>query len=292
VTVTRERPPTAGRTVILGAFLMVSATFCFVGLDSILKTLAARHDVLFLAWGRNFFQVVYLIALMPAFGAHRMLFTRHPGIQVARGALLVATTVLIVLALRSMPLAQTYAITFSTPFIATMLAAFFLNERTSSWRWIWISVGFLGVVVALQPGAPDAGAYLLFPVGMALANAAYHVLTRAIAKDEEPLAMLFHVAFFALLITSAALPWSWSRMSPWEWALLAVGGALGTVAHMMLIQAFRIAPTSVVSPMIYSQIIAACLLGYVLFGEVPTLATVLGAGIVVLSGTALLRAKV
>lgn len=270
---------------------MVVATFCFVSLDSILKSLAQRHDVLFLAWGRNLFQVVYLVALMPFLGARRMLATRHPLIEFCRGAMLVGTTVFIVLALKTMPLAQTYAITFSAPLIATILASIFLHERPSWRRWLWIVIGFVGVMVALQPGAPEAGGHLVFPLAMALANAGYHVLTRAIAGDEDPLAMLFHVGFFALLITTLALPWSWSGMAAWEWGLLAIGGAFGTLAHLLLIQAFRMAPTAIVSPMIYTQIIAACLLGYVVFGEVPTPATLLGAGVVIASGVALIRSR-
>ncbi len=276
---------------MIGALLMVLATFCFVSLDSILKLLAGRHDVLFLAWGRNLFQVLYLLALLPLFGARRMLATRHPVIQFARGAMLVGTTVFVVLALKAMPLAQTYAVTFSAPLIATILAAIFLREWPSWRRWLWIVVGFCGVLVALQPGAPQAGGHLAFPLAMALANAGYHVLTRAIAADEEPVAMLFHVGFFALLITTMALPWSWSAMAGWEWGLLAIGGLFGTLAHLLLIQAFRMAPTAIVSPMIYSQIIAACLIGYLVFGEVPTPATLLGAAIVVASGVALIRSK-
>lgn len=270
---------------------MVMATFCFVALDSILKLLAARHDVLFLAWGRNLFQVAYLVALMPVLGASRMLATRHPVIHICRGAMLVATTVFIVLALKTMPLAQTYAITFSAPLIATILAMVFLRERPSAARWLWIVVGFCGVMVALQPTAPQAGTFLIFPLAMALANACYHVLTRAIAGEEDPLAMLFYVGFFALAMTSLALPWSWSSMGGRDWGLLAIGGAFGTLAHLLLVQAFRMAPTAIISPMIYSQIIAACLLGYTVFGEVPTPETLLGAAIVVASGVALIRSR-
>ena len=142
---------------------MVVATFCFVSLDSILKLLAARHDVLFLAWGRNLFQVLYLAALMPFLGARRMLATRHPFIQAARGAMLVGTTVFVVLALKAMPLAQTYAITFSAPLIATILAMIFLGERPSRMRWVWIVTGFAGVMVALQPTAlPSLGSFFFF----------------------------------------------------------------------------------------------------------------------------------
>lgn len=270
---------------------MVVATFGFVGLDSILKVLATRHDVLFLSWGRNLFQVGYLAMLMPFFGVRRMISTRHPVIQFWRGAMLVGTTVFIVLALGHMPLAQTYAITFSAPALAALLAMVFLRERPSRWRWTWIATGFAGVMVALQPGAPEAGPHLLFPLAMAAANAVYHVLTRAIAADEEPMAMLFLVAFFALLLTSCALPWTWSGMSLHEWGLLAIGGAFGTLAHLLLILAFRLAPTAVVSPMIYSQIVAACIAGYLIFGEVPAATTLLGAFIVIASGVALVRTR-
>lgn len=270
---------------------MVLATFGFVGLDSILKILATRHDVLFLSWGRNLFQVGYLVLLMPFFGLRRMIATRHPFIQFWRGAMLVGTTVFIVLALGRMPLAQTYAITFSAPALAALLAMVFLRESPSAWRWIWIVTGFAGVMVALRPAAPEAGLYLLLPLAMAAANAVYHVLTRAIAAEEEPLAMLFLVAFFALVLTSLALPWTWSAMSLHEWGLLALGGAFGTLAHLLLILAFRLAPTAIVSPMIYSQIVAACLVGYLVFGEVPTSTTLLGAAIVVASGVALIRTR-
>jgi drug/metabolite transporter (DMT)-like permease len=274
-----------------GAALMVLATFGFVGMDSILKVLARQHDAVFLAWGRNLFQVGYLVLLMPFLGARRMITTRHPVIQFWRGAMLVVTTVFIVLALGRMPLAQTYAITFIAPALATILAILALGERPSAWRGLWIALGFVGVLVALRPGAPDAGLHLLFPLIMAAANAVYHVLTRAISADEDPLAMLFLMALCALSLTSLALPFTWSPMTPDEWSMLALGGALGTLAHLLLITAFRLAPTSIVSPMIYSQIVAASIMGFFFFGEVPTVATIVGSAIVIFSGVALIRTR-
>jgi drug/metabolite transporter (DMT)-like permease len=284
-------PATSRRAIVSGALLMIVATVCFVCLDSILKVLAGRHDVFFLAWGRNAFQLAFLVALMPFLGARRMIATRHPGIHVVRGALLVVMTVTIVFALRAMPLAQAYSISFSAPLIATILAAIFLNERPTLLRWVMIVAGFGGVLIALQPGAPDAGWHLVFPAIMALANALFHVVSRSIAQEDEPLAMIFLVALTATLISSLALPWTWSPMSAGDWGLLAIGGAIGTLAHIMLATAFRLAPTAIVSPMIYIQIVSASLVGYLAFGEVPTTATLLGAAIVVASGVVLIRSK-
>jgi drug/metabolite transporter (DMT)-like permease len=283
--------PSRRRDVVVGALLMIVAVANFSSLDTILKVLVAHHGPGFLVWGRNLFQVVYLCALMPVFGPGRMLRTRRPVVQTARGLLLVLSTIFVVLALRVMPLAQTYAIGFSTPLIATVVAALALGERASPVRWTLIAVGFVGVLVALRPDAPNAGTYLIYPVAMALSNALYHVLTRYAGRDEDPLAMLFHAGFFALLFSSLALPWTWQWMAAGDWALLAVGGAFGTVGHLLLIEAFRRAPTAIVSSMLYTQIVTASSLGYLVFGDVPTIPTLLGAAIVAASGFAIIRSR-
>lgn len=270
---------------------MVLSTFGFVGLDAILKILAGYHNVLFLAWGRNLAQVGLLALLMPIVGPRRLLATRHPWVQIGRGTMLVATTVFIVLALARMPLAQTYSITFCAPALATLLALLILRERASIPQWLCIGAGFVGVLVSLQPTGSDAGLHLLFPLAMAGANAIYHVMTRAIAPEESTLAMLFWVAAVALALTSLALPWTWSSLSHGEWALLLLGGLFGTLAHLLLILAFRLAPTAIVSPMIYAQIVSAALVGWLIFSEVPTAPTVIGAVIVIASGIALIRAR-
>jgi drug/metabolite transporter (DMT)-like permease len=270
---------------------MVVAVLCFTLLDTALKVLVQRHDPWFLAWGRNLFQVLYLTALMPVIGARRMLRMRRPLVHVGRGALLLLSTVSIVLALRHLPMAQAYAITFSAPLMATIIAAITLGERPSRWRWLCIVVGFLGVLVALQPTAPGAGPHLLYPLAMALATALFHVLTRYGGRDEDPFALAFYVALFALLIVSTGLPWFAERMSAADWALLGIGSAFSTLGHLLLIEAFRRAPTAVVSPMTYTQMVAASGLGFIVFGETPTLATAVGGLIVAASGVALVRTR-
>lgn len=271
--------------------MMVAATFCFTALDSILKLLAARHDVFFLSWGRNLMQVICLAALIPFLGTARVLRTHHPGIQICRGALLAASTVLIVLSLKSIPMAQTYAVTFCAPLIAVILAAIFLGERISAYRAFWILIGFAGVLVALSPGAPTAGIHFLLPLGMALANAIYHVLTRSIAAVEDPVAMNFLAAAAGMALTTLALPWTWSYLSMQEWGLLAIGGFFGTLAQLLLVRAYSLAPMAVVSPMVYTQIISACLFGYLVFGEIPTVSTLLGGALVSLAGIVLVTMR-
>jgi drug/metabolite transporter (DMT)-like permease len=117
------------------------------------------------------------------------------------------------------------------------------------------------------------------------------VLTRYGGRDEDPLAMLFTVGLFAFLLMSIALPWTFEPMSAQDWALLALGGVFGTIGQFLIIEAYRRAPTAIVSPMTYAQIVAACALGYFIFGETPSVATLLGAAIVAASGILIVRTK-
>ena len=162
----------------------------------------------------------YTVPRPTAYPRHRLLF-----VQLCRGAMLVATTAFILLALKVLRLAQSFAITLFTRLLATILAMVFQKEWPSLARWIVILVGLASVMVALQPTAPTAGAFVVFPIAVALAKAAHHVITRSIAADKEPPAMRFHVGCFALLLTKLELPLAWSLRARWEWRLLAVGGA-------------------------------------------------------------------
>ena len=108
-----------------------------------------------------------------------------------------------------------------------------------------------------------------------------------------PLLYILVGAFFAAISMLSVLDASNPRRIAnfLFWGLLALGGLLGTAAHLLLVNAFRVAPTSVVSPMIYTQIVSALVFGYFIFGEVPTATTLLGAAIVSAAGIGLIRTR-
>jgi drug/metabolite transporter (DMT)-like permease len=267
---------------------MISATLCFVILDSILKHLAGRgFGIGMLVTVRNLVQILALAALVPLIG-RSILRPRRLGLNAGRGLSVVLATVFITLSLTHLPMAQTYAVTFSAPLIAAVLASLLLGERAGLRRWLCILAGFGGAVVALDPGGVGLEPALLYPLAMAAANAGFHVLTR-LGRDEDPLSMTFWSGVAAFAICAAALPWTFDPLPLWAVALVGFGGLVGTAAHVLVAQAFRRAPTAVVSPMIYSQIVWASLVGWFAFGERPTGAAILGAAIVTASGVALVR---
>ncbi len=280
-------PATGVGTAVL---MMAGATLCFTSLDAVLKTLAGHHSLGMVLFLRNLAQVLIMLALTPVLGTG-MFRTQHPYRQVLRGACLIATTGFITLSLLALPMVQTYAITFSTPLIATLIALVFLGEKPRLIQWGLIVFGFAGVMIALRPGTPEFGPALLYPTAMACFNATFYVLTRFVGRNDSPLTSVFWSAASATAITALGLPFYYEPFGLADLGLVAVAGAFGTGAHVLITGAFKRAPTAVVAPMLYTQIVWALLLGWFVFGETPSVAALVGGAVVAASGIALVRVK-
>jgi drug/metabolite transporter (DMT)-like permease len=170
-----------------------------------------------------------------------------------------------------------------------VLAALALGERPSPLQWICILIGFVGVVIVLNPRDLVGGGALVYPLAMAFSNALLYVLTRYGGRQDGPLTLVFWASLTALLICLAGLPFYAVPIPMSAYLLLIAGGTFGTLGHLMIAAAFRRAPTAVVSPLLYSQIVWATLIGWFVFGEVPTLQVAVGSAVVIASGVAVLR---
>jgi drug/metabolite transporter (DMT)-like permease len=279
------------RASLSAALLMVAAVGSFTILDSIMKHLSAEHPVLLLVWVRYLLQVVFFAMLIPVAGVDQVVRTHNIGLQVLRGLFLAGASVFVVLSLRYLPMAQTYAVSFSTPLIATAIAVPLLGERPSRVQWAAILAGFLGVVVALHPTGGTATTVLLLPLAMALSNAVYQVITRLGGRRDGSLTLTFHAGLSGVMWTSLALPWTFESLPPASLAWLLVGGLCGSLAQLLQIHALRMAPTAIVSPIGYSQLIWAAGIGYAVFGEIPGWLSLAGGAIVAASGIVLVRSK-
>lgn len=280
------------RDVVLGSIAMILSVLGFTALDAINKILVESYSPFFLSWGRSIGQMLILLALAPLLGGFgSMLRTRRLGLHFARGLCIACVSLSVTFSISHLPLTQTYVIGFMTPFLATVIAAIALGERATWFQWTAITVGFTGVLVALQPTSPDASWHLLYPVAFAVANAVYFVLTRLAARTETKMAQLFYVGLFAGLVLSFTLPWHWETPTLLDWGLIGIAGLFGTCGHLGIVFAFSRAPTAVVSPMVYFQIVWSSIIGYLIFNDVPTVAVWIGASIVVAAGIALIKSQ-
>lgn len=224
------------------------------------------------------------VVMAPRFG-WSLLRTRHPLLQLARATMLPLMTGMNFWALQYLQLAETGSIQFLAPIVVALLGHWLLGERLDRGRWIAIVVGFVGVLVILQPGSRGFHPAMLVSLLQTLLYASFILLTRVLAAHDRPESSNFLSALGATAMLAPFAVSAWQTPgSPFEWTVIAITGIAGGLGHYLLAQAPRFAPASTVTPFIYSQILYMVVLGYLVFGDLPRPAVVVGAVIVVGSG--------
>ncbi|UYG00309.1 DMT family transporter [Halomonas sp. GD1P12] len=279
VTAATQRP-------LRGIACMLAAAALFVAMDSLAKYLGDRYSPVQLAWSRYSVHLIVLVLLLALMGRLNRtdLASQAPWGQLGRGLLLLGATIFAYLSVRVLPLTQVYVVNFSSPLIVTLLAIPLLNERVGFKRVLAVVGGFSGVLIAVQPDAGGLSSELLLPVAMAVCFALYQLATRYFAAQDSALISLLYTAAAGGVVCTLAVPFFWVPIQHQDIALFVMIGVLGALSHFALIEAMRSASASLVSPFLYSQLIWATFIGYWFFGDYPTKATFVGAGIVALAG--------
>jgi drug/metabolite transporter (DMT)-like permease len=272
---------------LAGIGLVVLAVACFAVLDTTAKLSTTAVPILMGVWFRYAFQAVATtLVLLPRYGV-AVLKTEHPRYQLLRGSLLLVSSTLAFLSLRYMPLAEFTSIVLIAPLVVTLFAATVLKEEVSPLRWALVAGGFVGTLVILRPGGTVFSWAILLPLGLVVSNAWFQVLTSRLARTEKPLTMHFYSGWVGTLIASVALPFAWAPLPGWHWwAILCLMGFMGTVGHLFLILAYQRAPASTLTPYLYGQIGFAMLTGWVMFSQVPDLASLVGMALIAVCGAA------
>ena len=198
-------------------------------------------------------------------------------------------------ALARLPLADATAISFASPLITVALAALVLKERVRVYRWSAVAVGFAGVIVMLVPQF-DArhytadGAAVAAAIGAVLAlisaffNAGTVIQTRRLVQSEATSSIVFYFSAGIALAGALTLPFAWHTPNRAELAMLVTIGVFGGIGHIFLTESYRHATASVVAPFDYTSMLWALLLGYWVFGELPSALVYVGGTIVAGAG--------
>ena len=268
-----------------GILLTVAAIGVFVCMDTIAKYLSQWYPVPGIVWARYVINLAMLLAWFALRGELKRVRTARPGIQLARGFLLASATFLYFTSLSVLPLADAAAIGFVLPLFIAVLAVPMLGERLDLSRGMAILAGLAGALLIVRPGSSIFTWYALLPVGMAMCNALYQILTRKVASVEHPLTSLVWGAIVGAVLLSAAAPFYWQppdRAS--HWALLGLIGLLASIGHYLLIRAYEFAGATLLAPFTYTMMIWAVLLGYLVFGQLPDGWSVAGMAVILFSG--------
>ena len=280
----------ARRARLTGIALMCGAVGCFAFLDATAKYLGRHMDVIEVVWARYTFGFVLALIWSNPITKPDLMRTARPWLQIGRSTLLLGSTMLNFFAIQYLQLDQALTITFATPFLVAAMSGPVLGEWVGPRRWAAITVGFLGVLVVTRPGLNAVHPAVLLSAGGAACYAAYALSTRILARTDSNQTTLFYSNLVGAVVMLPAVVTVWTTPdSVLIAALMLATGALASVGHYLLIVAHRLAPASVLSPFIYSQLAWTITLGYMVFGDVPNRWTMAGAAIVVASGLYLLH---
>jgi len=209
----------------------------------------------------------------------------RPGLQVIRALFLFGSTLLNFTALMYLPLTTTIAIFFVAPLTVCLLSIPVLGEHVGIKRLLAVFVGFIGVLVIVEPWSQRFDPHVFLAIGAMLGASCYFVMSRVIAGVDSNATVQFYVAGTATLLLSpfAFYVWTWPE-SISSWILLALIGTLGMIGHSVLTRAHQLAEASVLAPTVYSQIIYIAIFSWVVFGQTPNIQTVVGTLIIISSG--------
>lgn len=274
---------------LLGIVFMLG--FCVLAPlgDAVAKLLSTTVPLLMLLIVRFGAQALLLMPLALRGGWSHILRGRMAWLMVLRTVLHILGIGAMFTALRFMPLAETVAIAFVMPFILLFLGAWLLGEQVGPYRIGASIVGFAGTLMVIQPSFAEVGWPALLPLFVAVVFALFMLVTRAMAREVDAVALqaqsgvvaVLLLGLLALLMPSAHVTHAPSAV---EWGLLALIGVIGTLAHLLMTWSLRFAPSATLAPMQYLEIPVATLFGWLIFRDLPDGLAALGIAVTVAAG--------
>src|SRR5262249_23531036 len=276
-------PPDAEERPFAAIGLVLLSLVVFSALDACSKLLVVDYSPVLITWGRYAANLVLLLPFVSRVRPHPFA-TAGIGLQIGRGVAMGASSVLFIAGLAQMAMPDATAVAFAAPLFVTALSIPFLGERVGIRRWSAVAVGFVGVMIIVQPGSSTFHPASLFPLASAACWATRPALTSRIKTRDATLTTLLYTTMVAFLIATVFLPWGWQPLT-WEaLGLIAVMGVLTSAGQYSLLLGYQRGPASLLAPFSYMQIITSTFWGAVLFGTWPGPMTLTGAAIVVASG--------
>jgi len=241
---------------------------------------------------RGFFGVVLYFFIMPRDRIKNFYYTKRVGLHFLRCLFGLIALIAIFIALRNLPLATVVSISFAAPIFTTIFSIFFLSEKVGFYRWLAVLIGFIGIIVITEPGFESLNIYYIYPIIFCL-GLSYVAITIKQLSTTEPVWLIslnFSVAItFASLFT---IPFGWVMPDIKDLFFLCMIGFLGGFANLWLSQSFKLSEVSLVSPLKYLALVFGIIFGYLIWDEIPTTKTLLGALLVVASSLIIFRREI
>ncbi|WP_368346442.1 DMT family transporter [Pelagovum sp. HNIBRBA483] len=270
----------------LGILLMIATTFIFAAQDSISRHLAGEYNVFMVVMIRYWFFAAFVITIAARRegSVRAAAATSQPALQIGRGLILVGEICVMVYAFTLLGLVESLAVFTAYPLIIAALSGPILGEKVGWRRWSAIGVGFVGVLIILQPGVGVFSPAALVPLLSATLFAIYGLLTRYAARRDSTATSFFWTGVSGAVAITLIGVWFWEPMTLADWGWMALLCLTGASGHWLLIKCYEVAEASAVQPFAYMQLIFGTGFGILIFSEVLRPNVALGAAIVMAAG--------
>jgi drug/metabolite transporter (DMT)-like permease len=272
----------------LGIVYMIGATVAFAVMHALSKWLIATYPIGQVMFSRSAVGLAICAALLLPRHGLSVFATQRANAHVMRGLSQSVSQTFSVLAFSLMPLAGAIAINFSAPLWAALVSVIWLKERAGSRRWLVLLIGFMGVVIVTNPGLDSLTLGAVFALLNAIMLGTVTVAVRGMTATESPGTLLIWQLATVSLFHSVLLLFGLKWAPPLDLALFVLVGVANLIGQFLWTKALVLAPTTAVSPFFYFMLVWAVAIGFVVWGDVPTLELVAGSSIVVGSGLFLL----
>ena len=262
---------------------MVGSVICFSIMDICVKWLDYYPigQVLFLRFFIGFIPIFFIIPKNRLLDFYK---TSRPGLHAFRAVCGALAIIALFFGLRELPLADVISLTFGGPIFVTVASIFFLSERVGIKRWSAVLIGFIGMLLIVQPAFVELNYYYIAPIIFCIFFACVAISVRSLSKTEPNYTIAF---YFTLLCTILGLlsiiKGDWILPSKIDLIIFIVLGLCGSIGNLLLTQSYRLAEASLVTPIKYLSLVFAIVFGFLIWSEIPKLLTLFGALLVIAS---------
>ena len=262
---------------------MVASVICFSVMDICVKWLDYYPvgQVLFLRFFIGFIPIFFIIPKDKIFSFYK---TSRPGLHAFRAITGALAIIALFYGLRELPLADVVSLTFAGPIFVTIASIFFLSEKVGVKRWSAVFLGFIGMLLIIQPAFLDLNYYYISPIVFCIFFACVAISVRSLSKTEANYTIAFYFTSLCTIIGLCSIFFvDWIMPSKIDFLIFIILGLCGSAGNLLLTHSYRLAEASLVTPIKYLSLIFAIIFGFFIWSEVPKVLTLLGAALVVLS---------
>jgi len=253
-------------------------------MDVLIK-ITDEYDVGQVMFSRAMFGLIPIFFLIPRNRLKNFYKTKYAGLHFLRSFIGAIAMYAIFVGLRNLELAEVTSMAFSGPIWVVIFSILFLGEKVRMKRWLAVGLGFVGVLIISKPGFDNLNLYYIYPVIFTLGFAGVSIFIRKLTLVGEPVYLIaFYFSLCSAIFGLFTLPFGgWIMPTTYDFSLLILIGLFGSIANLLLTKSYQLAEISLTTPLKYLSLFFAIIFGFYLFNEIPTIYTLLGAGLIVIS---------